>query len=147
MPSLLLFGGGAPAPSGAVTVTAVDGGALVSPEKRGGTVVEVTGTGFTNAMVVEVLLAAAVVGTGYIFDPEFDVTSTSAFVGLPALPPSVLYDIRVTVGVDTGTLSNALFPLLYAEESKVHEARRGFSNVWDTGPRLFVNNLLDLVAL
>ena len=119
----------------------------MSPEKRGGTVVELTGTGFDNSMTVDILLAAAVVGTGYIFDPEFDVTATSAFVGLPALPPNVTYDIRVTVGINSGTLGNALLPLLYAEESKVHEARRSFSNVWDTGPRLFVNNLLDLGAL
>ena len=144
MPSLLLFGGGAPAPSGAVTVTAIDNSLV---EKRGGTVVKLTGTGFDSSMIVEVLLAAAVVGTGYIFDPVFDVTSTTAYVGMPALPPGVLYDIRVTVGVDTGTLANALFPILHAEESKVHGARRSFSLAWRLGPRLFFNNKLDLGAL
>lgn len=148
MPSLLLFGGGAPTPpSGTVTVTAVDGAASVIVEKRGGTVVKLTGTGFDNTMTVDILLAAVVVGTGYIMDPVFDVTATTAYVGMPVLAPGSAYDIRVTVGVDTGTLSSAIIPLLHNEESKVHQARRGFDLVWDTGPRILTNNLLELGVL
>lgn len=131
----------------AVTLTAIDGLEQVVPEKRGGTVVTLTGTGFDNTALVEILLAGTVVGTGYIVDADFDVTPTTLIVGLPALDPASVYDLRVTVDSVSATLSSALAPALYAEENKVHQVRQGFASVWDTGPRILTNNLLDLGSL
>ncbi len=147
MPSLLLFGGGAAPPAGPITLTAVNGGASAVVEKRGGTVVTLTGTGFDNTLSVQVLFAAATVGEGYIFDPEFDVTSARAYVGLPALTAGVTYDLQVTVGAATAQLVGALLPQLYAEEAKTHQVRQGFAEVWAVGPRILTNPILDLGAL
>ena len=84
MSMLILFGGGV----SSVTLTAVDGTTNVLAEKRGGTVVTLTGTGFDSSMSVAVLSGGSPIGEGYIFDPVFDVpSSTTAYVGLPAMEP------------------------------------------------------------
>ena len=142
MPSLILLGGAAP-PSGPITLTGINGGSSATVEKRGGTVVELMGSGFTNALEVEVLSGLTVVGTGYIVRPEFDLTATHVWVGMPALPVGT-YDLRVSVGVNTATLPNAVISALYAEELKVHTVRQGFAPVWDVGPRILTNHVLRL---
>lgn len=149
MPSLLLFGGGGGPPVLPLTGVSLVGGtaaATVSLEKRGGTVIEITGTGFDDTAVIEVLDGLVTVGTGYIFDATFDVTATKLTVGMPAVDPGT-YDLRVTVGASVGTVAGALIYQLYAEDSKIHEARRSFSSAWRLGPRIFLNNTLDLGAL
>lgn len=146
MPSLILLGGGAAAPTGPITLTAVNGGSSAIVEKRGGTVVTLTGTGFDTGMTVEVLSGLTVVGTGYVFDPVFDLTATSLKVGMPALDPGV-YDLQVTNGVNTAQLTMAIEAMLHAEELKVHEVRRGFAAPWDVGPRILTNHTIDLGAL
>lgn len=111
---------------------------------RGGKVVEIVGTGFTSAAVVDLLQSSVVQGQGYIFDTDFDVTATSIFVGLPALPEGT-YDLRVTVGADVGLLESAFVYRLFAEEGKVQRVRKGFSPKWRTGPRILTNNTEGLV--
>jgi hypothetical protein len=132
-----------------ITGVSLVGGTVASTvtcEKRGGTVIEIHGNNFDDTAVIEIKSGAVTLGTGYIFDPVFDVTSTKLYVGLPAVAPGT-YDLSVTVGVTSATLANALVYVLFAEDSKIHEARRGFSSAWRVGPRIFLNNTLDLGAL
>jgi hypothetical protein len=148
VPSLLLFSGAA-ASSLTVTGVALPGaaaGASVQIEKRGGTVIEITGTGFDSTAAIAVLDGGSPVGAGYFFDATFDVTATRIYAGMPALDPGT-YDLQVTVGASMATLVGALEAVLFAEETKVHQARRGFAQPWATGPRILTNNVIDLGAL
>ena len=138
MSLLILFEGGAPA--GAVTITGVSD-AIVP--RRGGLVLEITGTGFTDAAMVTLEQATVAQGTGYIFDADFDVTATAIFVGLPPLPDGV-YDLRVTVGGDTALSVGAIEYRLFAEETKVMRVRGSFAQPWRTGARILTNNIAGL---
>lgn len=140
MSLLILFEGGAAA-SGPLTITSVSDPIV---PRRGGKVVKILGTGFEAGAVVELLQASVVQGEGYIFDPDFDVTATCIFVGLPPLPDGV-YDLQITVGVDTATFVAAFDYRLFAEETKAQRARIGFAAGWRTGPRILTNNTAGLL--
>jgi hypothetical protein len=108
-------------------------------ERRGGTVCRVLGTNFFDPLTIEILRAAVVVGTGYLFDAEFDLNRTRAFVGMPALADG-FYDLRVTTeGGDSNVLTDALEYRLVSEQVKIHRVRIGYSAPWITGPRLLTN--------
>ncbi len=107
-------------------------------ERRGGTVVTIGGTNFRDPMTVEVLSGGGgsftVEGTGYIFDPAFDVRGNRIFAGLPALADG-LYHLRVTNdGGVSNVLIDALEYALFPEEWRVVNRRRGWAKVWDVGP-------------
>jgi hypothetical protein len=125
---------------GGLTITDVSD-AIVP--RRGGLVLEITGTGFESSAVVTLEQATVTLGTAYIFDPDFDVLATSIFAGLPPLPDGV-YDLRVTVGADTVLAAGAIEYRLFAEESKVLRTRGGFAQPWRTGPRMLTNNTAGL---
>jgi len=115
----------------------VGGAALV--ERRGGTVVTISGTNFRDPLTIEILTGASpsftVVGTGFLFDPEFDLLSNRAFVGMPALEDGT-YHLRVTTeGGVSNVILDALEWDLFPEEYKIHRTRKGFARVWDVGPR------------
>jgi hypothetical protein len=113
-------------------------------ERRGGTVIKVLGENFFDPMIVEVLRAGLVVGTGYIFDPEFDLERNRAFVGMPALADG-FYDLRVTTdGGTSGVLVDALEYRLFSEQTKIHRVRVGLAAPWVTGPRILTNNTTGL---
>jgi hypothetical protein len=104
-------------------------------EIRGGTVLGIFGENFFDPMTVEVLDAGEVVGTGYIFDAEFDLERNRAYAGMPAMAEGV-YDLRVTTaGGDSNVLEGALDYRLHSEQAKVHGGRIKFSSTWKTGPR------------
>lgn len=145
MPSLLLFGGGTVSVTG-VSIVGGTAASTVQLEKRGGTVIEITGAGFDSSAVVSVLDTGTPVGTGYIFDPVFDVTATKLYVGMPAVDPGT-YDLSVTVGSDTGVLVGALIYVLFSEENKLHEVRRNWGSNWEVGVRILSNPTTKLGAL
>lgn len=104
-------------------------------EIRGGTVLGIFGENFHDPMTVEVLQAGQVVGTGYIFDAEFDLQPNRAFAGMPALDEGV-YDLRVTTaGGESNVLGGVLDYRLHSEQAKLHAGRIKFSSTWKTGPR------------
>jgi len=140
MSLLILFDGGA-ADAADLSITSVSD--TIVP-RRGGKVVKILGTGFEAGAVVELLQASVVQGTGYIFDADFDVTATCIFVGLPPLPDGI-YDLQVTVGVDTATFVAAFDYRLFAEETKAQRVRIGFASAWRTGPRILTNNTAGLL--
>ena len=139
MSLLILFDGGA-ADAADLSITSVSD--TIVP-RRGGKVVKILGTGFEAGIVVELLQASVVQGTGYIWDADFDVTSTCVFVGLPPLPDGV-YDLQVTVGVDIATFVAAFDYRLFAEETKAQRVRGGFATPWRVGPRILTSNTAGL---
>ena len=139
MSLLILFEGGE-GPVAPVTITGVSD-AIVP--RRGGLVLEITGTGYDATAVVELEQAAVVHGTGYIFDPDFDVTATTMFVGLPPLPDGV-YDLRVTAALGTAISALAIEYRLFAEETKVMHVRGSFAQPWRVGPRILTINTVGL---
>ncbi len=106
-------------------------------ERRGGTIITILGTDFTTPATVEVLVGGTtVVGTCYIFDPDFDLTSNRLIVGTPALSDG-LYDLRVTTsGGPSAVLENALDVRLHAEQFKVESVRRKWAPAWEAGVRV-----------
>ena len=110
----------------------------VSPEivdREGGTIVLILGTNFADDMEVEIRKAGAAVGTGYIFDPRFDVSLNRAYVGMPALDDGV-YDLRVTTSGGVVDLLNALDVREHANEYPVVSCRSKWSLPWSVGPRI-----------
>ena len=113
--------------------------------ERGGTILTVIGTNFFASedepfVTIEVLLGGPggyqVVGTCFVFDPEFDVARNRIFCGAPALLNG-LYHLRVTTeGGESNVLENVIAARLFAEEYKTLSVRGKFSPKWRTGPRL-----------
>jgi len=103
--------------------------------RRGGDVIQIIGTNFGDPMTIEVLQAAIVVGTCYIFRPSFDIQPTKVFCGTPALDDGV-YDLRVTTTVATATLASALTYELFSEEAKTLIVRSNINPKWRTGRRM-----------
>lgn len=112
---------------------------------RGGTVCKVLGMNFfardeSPFVDVEILRggpgAYIVVGTGFVFDPDFDVARNRIFFGAPALERG-LYHLRViTDGGASNVLENVIAARLFAEEFKTVSVRGKFAPKWATGPRL-----------
>jgi hypothetical protein len=120
-----------------------NGGQLV--DVLGGDVIEIIGTEFEDPLTVEVLIGPSggpytVVGTCYMFDARYDLTTTRAFVGTPALAQGI-YHVRVTNSVNSAVLEDALDFQPFAEELKVHRVRVGFARVWATGRRMLLGGL------
>lgn len=112
---------------------------------RGGTICKALGTNFFTRdsrpfIDIEILTggpgAYVVVGTGYVFDPDFDIKSNLVFFGAPALARG-LYHVRVTTdGGTSNVLTDAIAARLFAEEYKTVSVRGKFAPKWATGPRL-----------
>ena len=121
-------GGTASAP----TLTSVSPGVL---DVEGGDVITIVGSNFFYPVVVELLQASVVLGTCYMFDPEFDLTASRLIVGSPALPTGI-YDLKVSTpnGLEA-TLVSALTYKVVAEEVRTHQGRAKWASAWLTGPR------------
>lgn len=104
-------------------------------DTAGGTVLAVLGTGFTDPMTVELLSGDVVVGTGLVADPRYDLTGSRVFVGMPALATG-FYDLRVTTGGGSATLTNAVEFRPFANELSVETSRRKWARAWNLGPRI-----------
>ncbi len=102
---------------------------------EGGDVITIVGSNFYYPVVVELLQANVVLGSCYMFDPEFDLTASKLIVGTPALPQGA-YDLRVSTnnGLEA-TLLNALTYKVFAEEVRTHQGRAKWASAWRTGPR------------
>jgi len=110
--------------------------------RRGGDVIQLFGTGFTDPALVEVLSGPVVPytleGTCYVFDPEFDVKRNVIWAGTPALDDGV-YHLRVTTdGGPSAVLVNALTYELFSEEVKALKVRQGLNWKWRAGRRMLV---------
>lgn len=103
--------------------------------RRGGDVIRIIGSNFGDPMTIEVLNGMTVVGTCYIFRPEYDIQPDRVWCGTPALPDGT-YDLRVTTTVATATLASALTYELFAEEMKTLTVRSNVSARWKTGRRM-----------
>lgn len=106
----------------------------------GGDILVVTGSDFftTDADPIQVrfMQSGQIKGTGFLFDPFFDLNPTRAIVGSPALPAGV-YDLRVDTGAGQGSiLASAVTYKVMSEEVKVHQARAKWASLWNAGPRL-----------
>jgi len=104
-------------------------------ERRGGTVIRIVGSGFTDTMVVTVRQMDTHIGNGYIFDPRHDVRSTAAFVGMPTLPDGV-YDLRVATDSGTVDLFSAIEARLHADQFRVLTNRNRWAPAWAVGARV-----------
>jgi len=112
--------------------------------RRGGTVCTAFGTNFFTReerpfIDVELLAGSVgsyeVVGTGYVFDFEFDILRNKVFFGTPSLQDG-LYHLRIrTDGGESGVLENVIEARLFAEEYKTISVRGKYAPVWKTGPR------------
>ena len=110
-----------------------------------GTILTITGTNFFASedepfITIEVLIGTlgfyTVVGTCFVFDPEFDIARNRIFAGSPALLQG-LYHLRVTTeGGVSNVLEDVLAARLFAEEYKTLSVRGKFGPKWRTGPRL-----------
>lgn len=111
----------------------------VSPaivDTEGGSGITLLGTNFYDPMTVDVLHGGLVVGTGIIFDPEFDLQQNRVYVGLPALAVG-FYDLQVTTdGGSSPILVGALEYRVFANDFKVVSVRSKWAAVWNTGPRI-----------
>ena len=126
-----------PGPTAEVTSPAV-------VAERGGTILTIVGTNFFASddapfVTIEALLGGPgsyqVVGTCFVFDPEFDVARNRIFAGAPALLQG-LYHLRVTTeGGESNVLENVIAARLFAEEYKTLSVRGKFAPKWRTGPR------------
>lgn len=107
--------------------------------RRGGTTVTLVGTNFFDPMTIEILSgtfpAYTVEGTGYYFDPAYDLRENKVYFGTPALPDGI-YHIRATTSGGTAVGIGLLDYRLFAEEHKALGVRGKFARVWDTGPRI-----------
>jgi len=112
--------------------------------RRGGTICTALGTNFftreTRPYIdVELLIGGAgaytVVGTGYVFDPAFDILRNKVHFGAPALQDG-LYHLRITTDGGASTvLENVIEARLFAEEYKSISVRAKYAPVWKTGTR------------
>jgi hypothetical protein len=115
----------------APTLVGVSPGLL---DVEGGDVITIVGSNFYYPVVVEVLQAGNVVGTCYMFDPEFDLTASRLLMGSPSLPTGT-YDLRVSTNNGfEATLANALTYKVFAEEARAHAGRGKWASAWLTGP-------------
>lgn len=117
-----------------------NGGQLV--DVLGGDVIRISGSEFTVPITIEVLTGASggpytVVGTCYLFDPRYDLTSKFVYCGTPALVMGK-YHLRVTTAGGDSVLEDALDYQPFAEELKVNRVRAGFSRQWVVGRRLLL---------
>jgi hypothetical protein len=74
-------------------------------------------------------------GTGYIFDPRYDIARNRAHVGMPAVAAGV-YDLRVTNDSGSDTLVGAIEAKPHADEYKVVSNRSKWARPWAVGPRI-----------
>jgi len=112
---------------------------------RGGTICRVVGSSFFASaaapfVLIELLTGSVgsydLAGLGYVFDPEFDVTSSRIIFGAPALEAG-LYHLRVTTeGGSSGVLEDVIAARLFSEEYKTVSVRGKFSPKWDSGSRI-----------
>ncbi len=143
-------GGETPSPAGTLVVSSP-----AAVDVIGGDVITIAGTGFTSPMLVEFLQGGTVIGAstspsspyidtiaagvarGTIVNPTYDITSTLAYVGTPALPAGT-YDMRMTTEFGTSTLLvGALVSKPVAHEHRVLAMRSKWARAWQVGPRLF----------
>lgn len=108
--------------------------------KRGGTVCIVLGTNFADPLTIELLTGSSgsytVVGSGYVFDPRYDLLRNRCYFGAPTLEVG-LYHLRVTTpGGVSGVLEDVIASRLFADEFKTVSVRGKFSPRWATGQRL-----------
>lgn len=112
---------------------------------RGGTICRIVGTNFVADEVapyvqIDFLIGTGgsytQVGTGYVFDPTFDVSRNRLTFGSPRLEPG-LYHVQVTTpGGASGVLEDAFAARYFADEYKTTAVRGKFSPKWATGPRI-----------
>jgi hypothetical protein len=98
------------------------------------------GTNFFDPATVQILTGGpggyVVVGTGYIYDAEFDLKRNKLFFGAPALEDG-LYHLRITTdGGESGVLEDVLEARLFSEEYKTVSVRGKYAGVWKTGSRV-----------
>lgn len=107
---------------------------------HGGTVVAIVGTGFISPIEVRIQVGGEYItdlegkiASGYIWDPDRNVTRTQIFAGMPTLPAGS-YDVSIVTG---GGASNvvAVAYRLFAEEHRVLSVRQKFAKTWRTGAR------------
>lgn len=124
------WGGAGPPTVGGIT------GALC--DVKGGTVLGVFGTDFTDPAIIEVVdnLGVEVFGTAEYFEARLDLRSGKILAGFPALAVGT-YGIRITTsGGTSAVLQDAVTYAVFAEEGKVQRVRRRYANVWATGNRI-----------
>lgn len=109
-------------------------------DENGGTVCLLLGTNFFDPITIEILIggsgAYTVVGTGYVFDPRYDLEQNRCYFGAPALERGLYHLRATTAGGTSGVLVNALAARQFAEEFKTLSVRGKFSSKWETGPRI-----------
>lgn len=122
----------------------------VSPgivDLRGGTLLTVIGAGFVTPIELIVTRGPSgseiEIGRGFIWDPNYDMTTSTVIFGLPRSDQEGNHNIQLIVsGTPSAVFYDAIEYKLFAEKYKVHKVRKSFAPVWRTGPRL----LSDAVA-
>lgn len=123
-----------------VPVWATPGAPIVDIE--GGDVIAIAGSNYFDPVSVELLVGGGpleVVGTGYIFDPRYDVSSNKIWCGTPPLSRGT-YHLRVTTPSGSTVLLNALRYEPIAYQTIVERSRINYSSVWAVGDRLLSGN-------
>lgn len=142
-----------PLPAGTLPPPTLDALTPADIDELGGDVITIVGTNFEIPLLVEFLQGGVVIGAstnpesgyvetiadgvarGTIVNPTYDVTSTRAYVGTPALPAGT-YDIRVTTQSGTSAeLAAAIVSKPMAAEHRVHSMRSKWARAWQVGPR------------
>ena len=116
--------------------------------RRGGDVITIFGANLVPYVSVELLLAGEVVGRCYAFGSDvlnegregedlrlYELTPSRLLVATPAMPDGT-YDVRVSIGEASATLSAALTYELSSEEVKTQRMRQGMTSKWVAGRRL-----------
>ena len=129
---------------------AIPGGSLppsiveVSPtilEVEGGTILTIVGSNFFPEFIPYVMLGPTggpytQIAKGYLWDPDFDLTPSRAFAGMPALQAGV-YSLQVETPAG---LSNVLEDVLeykpFSNEVITQKERTAWSSKWKTGEKI-----------
>jgi hypothetical protein len=117
----------------------------VSPgvvELRGGSTISVVGTGFVEPIELIITHGSAgslvEIGRGFMWDPKYDLTPTTAKFGLPSSDFAGSHNIELIVaGVSTGVIFDVLEYTLHCERHKLHKVRSSWAKPWRVGPRIF----------
>ncbi len=110
-------------------------------EVEGGTIITILGSSFFPEFVPMVFSGPTggpytLVAEGYLFDPDYDLTTTQAIVGMPALPSGV-YALAVrTPSGQSNIVDNALAYKPFADEEIAQKGRSSWSGKWHVGIRL-----------
>jgi hypothetical protein len=109
-------------------------------DENGGTICLLIGSAFSDPMEIEILIGSSptytVVGTGYIFDPRYDLERNRCYFGAPALERGLYHVRAITSGGPSGVLENVIAARRFADEFKTVSVRGKFSSKWATGPRI-----------